>query len=521
MAPTRGTLLLQHLRKLAAAQCASQLADRQLLQQFIADRDEAAFAALVQRHGALVLGVCRSVLHHQQDAEDVFQATFLVLARRAGSIRKQPSLSSWLHGVAFRLATKAKRQADRRRDREQQARQQRPPSHLDDLSWRELRVVLHEELQRLPDKYRAPLLLCYWEGNTRDEAAAQLGWTRGTLKERLERARKLLQRRLTGRGLAPSAALIAALFSESAAQVASCSSLTKTTAQAARAFAGGMEAIGRLPTAPALTLAEGALRAMHRTQWARAFVVVAVLASLGLGLGLVTRQVLQAGQSNAAVATASSGPRQPAQDQQDALVVEGPFRTPPAQAGAKQKDDTAKKNPAGAVDLVKAATVRPGGGENYPVLPVMSTQMRGSVVAEIHNSDAIRQAYEKLDAVKRRNVDWFEGVAELEKQQVVWCLLSCLCHHSPDVQIHALRSLERLGDKRAVPFLLLYAEYMAVLVSGSENATIHGIIHQSVAQTLSALTGVRIAVKGQDPDALRKGLKQWRKWLVDHDKDSP
>src|SRR5262249_22930203 len=155
---------------------------RQLLQQFLANRDETAFAALVQRHGALVLGVCRSVLHHQQDAEDVSQATFLVLARKALTIRKQQAVSSWLHGVAYRLALKAKAQVNRRRVQEKQAAHQLSASTLDDLTWRELRAVLHEELQRLPEKYRAPLLLCYWEGRTRDEAAEQLGWAKGTLK---------------------------------------------------------------------------------------------------------------------------------------------------------------------------------------------------------------------------------------------------------------------------------------------------------------------------------------------------
>jgi hypothetical protein len=169
-------------------------------------------------------------------------------------------------------------------------------------------------------------------------------------------------------------------------------------------------------------------------------------------------------------------------------------------------------------DLVKAATSRVGfPPESYPVLPSLSTEVRGRVCNEIANSAAVRGAYEKLDVAKRRNVDWFEGVAELEKLRAVWCLQSCLCHPSQDVQIHALRSLERLKDKQTAPFLVLYAEYMAVFVGGSENATVHGVIHESLAKTLSALTGVEVKLKGQDEEGLKKGIKRWRKWLVQQD----
>lgn len=168
-------------------------------------------------------------------------------------------------------------------------------------------------------------------------------------------------------------------------------------------------------------------------------------------------------------------------------------------------------------DLIKAATTRPWPGEAYPTLPSLSTEMQGRVANEIAASGPVRQAYQKLDAAGRRNVDWFAGVAELEKQKAVWCLLSCLCHPHEDVQIRALRSLERLGDKRAVPFLLLYADYMAVWEEGSENATIHGIIHESAAKTLSTLTGIRVKLDGQDPEGLKQGIKKWRKWLVEQD----
>src|SRR6266852_2491640 len=122
----------------------------------------------------MVVGVCRSVLRHAQDAEDVCQATFLVLARKAISIRKPTSLASWLHGVAYRLAKGAKAHRDQVFDRRSNNRSQ--PNPMDELTGRELRQILHEELDRLPESYRMPLILCYLEGQTRDEAAGQLGW---------------------------------------------------------------------------------------------------------------------------------------------------------------------------------------------------------------------------------------------------------------------------------------------------------------------------------------------------------
>ena len=167
-------------------------------------------------------------------------------------------------------------------------------------------------------------------------------------------------------------------------------------------------------------------------------------------------------------------------------------------------------------ELIKAVTTRLWAGENYPLLPSLSTEIKGEIIGELKKT-SIRQSYEKLDA-KRRNVEWFAGIEELEKQKAFWSLLSCLIHPSDDVQIYALRSLERLGNTKAVPFIIIYAEYMAVSEGGSENATIHGIIHESIAKTLSSLTGIKIQIKGQDPGRLKNGINLWRKWLVENEK---
>src|SRR5262249_1895571 len=159
--------------------------DQLLLERFRADRDEAAFAALVERHGTMVLGVAWNVLAHRQDAEDVFQATFLVLARRAGSVREQGSVGSWLHGVAYPPAPPGG-------GREGAAPGPPPAETADDLTWGELSGILHEELERLPDRLRAPLVLCYLEGMAQDQAAEHLALAKGTLRSRLERGRLLL-----------------------------------------------------------------------------------------------------------------------------------------------------------------------------------------------------------------------------------------------------------------------------------------------------------------------------------------
>jgi RNA polymerase sigma factor (sigma-70 family) len=156
--------------KLLTSQQTSQLTDQQLLHRFLTKQEEVAFAMLVERHGPVVLGVCQSVLRHTQDAEDACQAAFLVLARKANSIRKPSSLAPWLHGVAYRLAKRAKLERNRLRDKPKNERS--PANPIDELTGRELSEILHEELLRLPESYRLPLILCYLEGQTQDEAVA-------------------------------------------------------------------------------------------------------------------------------------------------------------------------------------------------------------------------------------------------------------------------------------------------------------------------------------------------------------
>jgi RNA polymerase sigma factor (sigma-70 family) len=249
------------LRHAALRQTIEHRTDAQLLEGFISRRESAAFEALVRRHGAMVLGVCRRVLGNDADADDAFQATFLVLVRKAASVVPRERVGNWLYGVAVRTAMKARAMSGKRRARERQAaerpRAQPGPADND----QDLQAVLDAELERLPEKYRAAIVLCDLEGKTHREAARVLGWPDGTLSTRLVAARRLLAQRLTRRGVAMSAGAPTALLTPSAAQAGVPVSLLVSTVQAAAAVAAGQAAAGAFP-AKVAALAEGVLKAM-------------------------------------------------------------------------------------------------------------------------------------------------------------------------------------------------------------------------------------------------------------------
>jgi RNA polymerase sigma factor (sigma-70 family) len=256
--------VLSYLRRLAFDDLAR--ADADLLRRFLSGRDQAAFAALVGRHGPLVLGVCRRILRHEQDVEDAFQATFLVLARKAGCIGRPELLGNWLHGVALRTARKARARV---------ARQPRCAEGLDEVPARaeeqaiELRGVLDEELERLPEKYRSALVLCCLAGLTREEAADRLGRTPGAVKGLLERGRERLRRRLAQRGV--SVGLLPLALAVPSVPAA----LAGATTEAGPAFAAGNGGPG-----PAAALAESVLRGMTMIRWKAG---LALLLLLGVG----------------------------------------------------------------------------------------------------------------------------------------------------------------------------------------------------------------------------------------------
>src|SRR5262245_46478683 len=207
------TGIAQFVRALRTQGCADQT-DGQLLSRFLSRRDEAAFVALVRRHGPMVLGVCRRVLGNAADAEDASQATFLVLVKKAPSLTGRAVLGDWLHGVARRTALSARRACARRRAREEAMARPEVPGEATENAWLPL---LDEELSRLPENYRLPIVLCDLEGKTRREAADRLGWPEGTVAGRLARGRAMLARRLGRHGGAVSSGSLAAVLAENAA----------------------------------------------------------------------------------------------------------------------------------------------------------------------------------------------------------------------------------------------------------------------------------------------------------------
>jgi RNA polymerase sigma-70 factor (ECF subfamily) len=283
------------------------LTDGQLLERFLSRRDEAAFEALVYRHGAMVLSVCQRVLRHLQDAEDAFQATFLVLARKAASLRARELLGNWLYGVAYRTAMKARTMNARRRAREDRARVRRTPEAPKDGAWEELLPLLDQELSRLPDKYRVPVVLCDLQGRTRREVAAQLKVPEGTLSGRLTTARKMLARRLARSGLALSGGALAAVLSERAGSACVTRALAASTARVAVLVAAGEALTAGAVPARVVALAEGVIKTMLLTKL-RAFVAVAVVAFVSAGVvGLAYRTTAAEPEKTAGAPAAEPG----------------------------------------------------------------------------------------------------------------------------------------------------------------------------------------------------------------------
>ena len=229
MATSQMNGVIQHLRKSVLVRDGAGPTDGQLLEDYLSRRNEVALAALVRRHGPLVWGVCRRVLRNYHDAEDAFQATFLVLVRKAASIVPRAMVANWLYGVAHQTALKARATAARRQGRERQLADMPEPAVTEQHLWRDLQPLLDEALSRLPDKYRAVIILCDLESKTRKEAARQLGCPEGTVAGRLARARVLLAKRLARHGLAVWGGALPAVRSQQAASAGVPNSVVAST----------------------------------------------------------------------------------------------------------------------------------------------------------------------------------------------------------------------------------------------------------------------------------------------------
>jgi RNA polymerase sigma factor (sigma-70 family) len=252
--------VLGQLQRHACREQTGALTDAELLRRYLTRRDEAAFESLVWRHGAMVLAVCRRLVRHEQDAEDAFQAVFLTFARAAGRITRRESVGGWLYRVACRVARKARARSARRAAGPLGDLARAGGDPADEAARHELRPLLDEEVGRLPVKYRVPLVLCYLQGRTNEQAARELGWPRGTVATRLARARRLLRARLTRRGVALSAGALARPAEAGPPRVP----LVLDTIRASLCFANGGPAADGIVSAPVASLTEGALRTMDR-----------------------------------------------------------------------------------------------------------------------------------------------------------------------------------------------------------------------------------------------------------------
>jgi RNA polymerase sigma factor (sigma-70 family) len=310
--------MVKRLRSQAHVLSDAVLTDAVLLERYLASRDEAAFEALVRRHGPMVLAVCRRVADNVQDAEDAFQATFLVLVRKAASIRPRHLVGNWLYGVAYRAGLKVRTVTHRQRTRERPL--DRVPEHATIASglWDDLLPLLDRELNALPEKFRLPIILCDLEGKTRKEAARTLAWPEGTVAGRLAQARSLLAKKLRRQGLPVSSGILAALFTQNPAPASLPANLVAATGAAVRAASPG----------PVAAIVDGVLKAMLIARLQSAALVVVLLVALTLGSTLLVSAL--AGDSGQA---APGGPRAEA-----------------AKAQAEPKGGRAENQPAGAPD---------------------------------------------------------------------------------------------------------------------------------------------------------------------------
>jgi RNA polymerase sigma factor (sigma-70 family) len=310
-----GQSTFPHLRRAALLQDGGGMTDGQLLECFLTRRDEAAFEALVRRHGPMVWGVCRRVLPHRQDAEDAFQAAFLVLVRKAASIRRRELVGNWLYGTAYRAALEAKA-ARKRLARERQVSTMPEPEAAEerDVS-AELRPVLDRELSRLPEKYRLAVVLCDLEGRTRRDVARQLGIPAGTLSGRLTTARRMLAKRLAAYRLSLPGGLLAAVLSERAASAGVPASLVSSTVQAASGLAAGGAVTSGLVSARVAALTEGVMKAMFLTKLKIITLALVLVATVGIGVGGLAHQI-RAGGGPADESAKSRADKETAKDSQ-------------------------------------------------------------------------------------------------------------------------------------------------------------------------------------------------------------
>jgi RNA polymerase sigma factor (sigma-70 family) len=342
---------------------AADMTDGQLLEAFVSRRDPAAFESLVRRHGPMVLGVCRRVLRDPHDVDDAFQASFLVLARKAASVSPRELVGSWLYGVAYTTAVRLRAANAKRRVRERQVADMPEPEAKQEDRHDDLHRLLDEELARLPDKYRVPVVLCDLEGRARREVAGRLKVPEGTLSSRLTTARRMLAKRLTRRGLEVSGGALAAAVWHEAAAAGVPASLLSATVKAATLAAAGQAATG-LVSAQVAALTEGVLKSMFLSKLKAVVLALLVVATLGGTAGL-NFQILGAESPNPEGAGQGQAPESKTHGQKTRVDSPGPPSLPhtgPLPLAVDfgfpiRRADDAKAGPASLVGFVDSGTV--------------------------------------------------------------------------------------------------------------------------------------------------------------------
>jgi HlyD family secretion protein len=473
--------ILDGIRTLFGVGTASSMTDGQLLDRFLGgdgDAAESAFAALVERHGPMVLRVCRGVLGDLHQADDAFQASFLILARKAGSVRKSGSLASWLFGVARRVAVRAK--ADRAR---RVSHERRRAAMADDpartVGSSDPMPEVHEEVGRLPAKYRVPILLCYFEGLTHEEAAGQLGLPVGTVKVRLSRARERLRGRLARRGLAPTLAIgVAAGDASGAVPARLAESTIRAAARVAAGWAAGV-------SAPVAALVEGVLGAMSLIKL-KPLVALAVV-----GLTLL-------------VASTSASPRRPDAPSQETAG--------PNVAILKTGEFHLNTNLIGTVEAAESSNLTPrfSGTIKSMKVDIGDTVKRGQVVAEIDAPELgldLEKAKAVVDQSRARRLTAEAAVAvaqaSLEARKALTATADAALHRAElDQAYHekVYKRLQELGEGKAIePRLVdegavkVEAAKSAVAEAKAQAIVIRAGIDEAMARLESAKSGIREA----------------------------
>jgi RNA polymerase sigma factor (sigma-70 family) len=413
MANSQLSGVIEYLRRRTLLSDGAGRTDGQLLEDYISRRDEAAVAALVRRHGPMVWGVCRRIVGHH-DAEDAFQATFLVLVRKAASIASRELLANWLYGVARQTALKARATVAKRKVREKQGMETPEPAVVEQDLENDLRPLLDQELSRLPDNYRAVIALCDLEGKTRKETARQLGLPEGTVASRLARARALLAKRLGRQGLAaPDGALAAMLSQNGAASARVPTSVVSSTIKVANLFAGGQAAPTGMISAKVAALMQGVMKTMWLTKLKVVLVLMAAVVLSGAA-GLIFQT--QAAEQPKTPAATEKNPKPKADKAKDEekQLIDGWMLV------AKEQDGDRQEYPQGIGVRLNLTD-----GEFQLFVPTINPLGKGgfSDLTYFHYKLDPKQKPKAIDLVTAdgEHKPWLRGIYKLEGDRLIIC----------------------------------------------------------------------------------------------------